>query len=552
MSNEFNYSDFIPDDSFCEAIDDNSPLIILKFTFDGMICNCHFGKKETKYLELIKQTNNTFLKLVFFKCLKSGIPIAEQNRILNSEGLIHIFYKVAVNIIKQRNRRYRPMRLVREYIKLSHKSRNPKISNQEMFDNVGNILTLIIADRNKTHTQDISYIIKDFLGLKKSILLSATIPDDIFSAIDYWINDIFDGNLSEYHITKHLLDKIFDFYKKVNIDIDMNSRKEIIFTRYKQFYDDKIDDSILDINNIQSIYPHKLFTNSMLEITQKYCVNEEIKDKLVNDLKAKYEELNRNTPIAMKNLPLIKGRYSISVKEIENALKLFENDTIQELLQKIVINDCFIPDIPDISNEDHGITSFFPTIVYDDTTRYYNAGDPIIMRTFYYKKNVMKCLNHLKHKLRDYDKYEFLGNVYAFIHFSDLIDELSKGMFHTSLEHYGRGDFFHCIQTSIFQIERILRALCEKNRILNLYKDEKKEVPKGIDYMIGKLKEQNVLSNKILFFIGWLLSGLSEIIPENIRNKIAHGISDVDQFKAIYTKNNALSIILIYLSLSKS
>lgn len=550
MPNEFNESDFIPDDSFCEAMDDNSPLIILKYIFDGMICNCHFGRKETEYLELTKQTNNKFLKLVFFECLKSSISIGEQNRILNSEGLIPIFYKVAVNIVKQRNRRYRPMWLVKEFINLAHKSRNPKISNQEMFDNVGDILTLIIADQYKTHIQDISYILNDFLGLKKSILLSATIPDDIFSTIDYWINDIFDGNLSEYHITKHLLDKIFDFYEKVNID--MNSRKEIIFKRYKQFYDDKVDDGILDINNIQSIYPYKLFTNSMLDITQKYCVNEEIKGKLVNDLKAKYEELNRNTPIAMKNLPLIKSRYSISVKEIENALKPFENDTIQEFMQKIVINDCFIPDIPDISNEDHGITSFFPTIVYDDATRNYDAGDPIIMKTFYYKKNAMKFLIHLEHKLRDYDKYEFLGNVYAFIHLSDLIDELSKRMFRTSLEHYGRGDFFHCIQTSIFQIERILRALCEKNRILNLYKDEKKEVPKGLDYMIGKLKERNVLSDKILFFIGWLFSGSSEIIPENIRNKIAHGISDVDQFKAIYTKNNALSIILIYLSLSKS
>ncbi len=245
MSNEFNDSDFIPDASYCEAIDDKSPLIILKYTFDGRICNCHLGKKETKYLELIEQTSNTFLKLVLFECLKSDIQIAEQNRILNSEGLIPLFYEVAVNIVKQRNRRYRPMWLIKEYIKLAHKSRNPIISNQEMLDNVGNILTLIIADQDKTHTQDISYILKDFLGLKKSILTSTTIPDDILSAIDYWINNIFDGNLSEYDFTKHLLDRIFDFYENVNIDIDMNSRKEIIFTRYKQFYDEKIETSIL-------------------------------------------------------------------------------------------------------------------------------------------------------------------------------------------------------------------------------------------------------------------------------------------------------------------
>ena len=113
MSDEFNDSNFIPDDLFCEAIDDNSHLIVFKYTFDGRICNCHFGKKETEYLELTKQTNNKFLKLVFFECLKSSTPIAEQKKILNSEGLIPIFYKVAVNIVKQRNRRYRPMWLVK-------------------------------------------------------------------------------------------------------------------------------------------------------------------------------------------------------------------------------------------------------------------------------------------------------------------------------------------------------------------------------------------------------------------------------------------------------
>jgi len=553
MLNEFNESDFIPDDSFCEAIDDNSPLIILKYIFDGMICNCHFSKKETEFLKLTKQTSNKFLKLVFFECLKSSRSIGEQNRILNSEGLIPIYYKVAVNIVKQRKRRYRPMWLVKKYIKLSFKSRNPQISNQEMFNNVGNILKFIIADQNKTHIQDLSYILNDFLGLKKSILINATIPDDIFITINYWINHIFDGNISKYDITKHLLDIIFDFYEKVKVDIDMNSIKEIIFTRYKQFYDDKVDDVILNINNIQSIYPQQLFTNSMLEITQKYCVNEEIQGKLVKALKAKYEELNRKAHIAMKNAPLIKGSSSISLREIENKLKPFENDTIQEFIQKVVITDYFIPDIPNIPNEDQTISRYFPTKLYDnDITLNYDAGNPVIQNTFFYKYDLMFCLNCLKHQLKDYDKFEFLGNTYATIHFSDIIDELSKRMFSTSLEHYGRGDYFLCIQTNIFQIERVLRALCEKNGILNLYKDEKKEVPKGLDYMIGKLKEKNVLSDKILFFIGWLFSGSSEIIPENIRNKIAHGISDVFQFKAVYTKNNALSIILIYLSLSKS
>lgn len=549
MLDEFNDSEFIPDRLYCETIDNNSPLIMLKHIFDGRICSPYLCNREIKYLDLIKQTNNEFLKLTFFECLKCIISIAEQNRILNSEELIPLYYKVVVNIIKQRNRRYRPMWLIKEYIKSAHKSENPKISNHEMFENVGKILTLIIEDKEKTHMKDIFYILKDFLGLKKGLLISTAIPDDIFRAIEYWINDIFDGNLSEYDITKNLLEKIFDLYEELNID--MNSEKDIIFIRYKQFYNDLISTSIIDIKNIQSIYSHSLFTESLIEITQKYCINEITKAKLENDLKLKYEDLHRKALTASKDLPLIKGTESISIDEIEKALKPFEKDTIQEFLQKVVITDWIIPELPEESNEEKGISSIFPTTVYDDVTRYYDVGDPIMMRSFYYKKNLFKNLILFEHKLKDYDKFDFLGMTYAFIHNSALIDELSKKIFHKSLEHYGRRDFFHCIQTSIFQIERILRALCEKNGILNLYKDDKRKIPKGLEYMIRELKKQKVLSRKILFFIGWLLTGESEIISENIRNKIAHGISDMDQFRTIYTKNNAISIILIYLSLSK-
>ena len=553
MLNGFTDPDFIPDTSFCNDINDNSPLIILKYPLDGMICNCHFGKKETNYSELIRQTNNKFLKLVFFECLKGDLPNPEQNKIMNSEGLIPLYYEVAVNIVKQVNQRYRPMWLVKEYIKIAHKS--PAISNKEKSDNVGTILSLIIDDEKKTHLRDIFFILKDFLSLQKKILTSETISSDVYRAIDYWINNIFDGNLSEYDYTKNLLEKIFEFCKEVNLSkMEKNSRKEIIFKRYKQFYDEELDDSTLHVDNIQSLHVHQLFIDSMLEITQKYCMDEEIKRKMVRTLRAKFEKMQNDIQIAMEKLPLITGEHSISSEEIEEALKPFKNDSLPEFLHKIMVNDCFFPEIPEISSiEDQDSTRFFPTIVYDGATRHYESGNPIVMMTLYYKMSVSFSLTCLRHKLKDYDKFNFLGNVYAIIHLSDLIDDLSKTMFHTSLTHYGREDFFHFIHTSIFQIERILRTLCKKNGIYNLYMNKKKTHPKGLDYMIGQLKEKKVLRTKVLLFIDWLLSGSSEtIIPENLRNKIAHGIDDMENYKTIYNKNNALSIILIYLSLSKS
>ena len=96
---DFTESDFIPDDLFCKAIDENSPLIILKHNVDGRICNHYLGKKDANYLELLRQTHNKFLKLAYFECVKLNISDSEQSKILNIENLIHLYYEVSVNIV---------------------------------------------------------------------------------------------------------------------------------------------------------------------------------------------------------------------------------------------------------------------------------------------------------------------------------------------------------------------------------------------------------------------------------------------------------------------
>ncbi len=67
--------------------------------------------------------------------------------------------------------------------------------------------------------------------------------------------------------------------------------------------------------------------------------------------------------------------------------------------------------------------------------------------------------------------------------------------------------------------------------------------------MIAKLNK--IVNVKTLTFINWLLLSEGEMFPKNYRHEIAHGLSKLAQFNEIYTKKNALSLILIYLSLSK-
>ena len=540
---DFADSDFIPDQKLCEEIDESSPLIILKYNFDGRICDCFLKKKDVNYLELLKQTDNTFLKLAFFECVKLNISKSEQSKILNTEKLVPLYLEVAVNIVNHKNLRYRPLHLIKEYINLSH----PILSNKEMFENVGKILTLIIE--KKTHINDLKFILTDFLGLKKKILKENFIPNKIFIAIEYWLNNIFSGNITYYDLNKKLLLGIIELFELKKPE-EVNQTKEILYNKYKEFYDENLPDNDIDLNNIQSIEPNKRFTSLMLEITQKYCINEDKKEELEKALKLKYEKLHKSAIKAMESLPPLIFNNKIPVELLEKEIEPFKNDTLEEFLIKVVLEDYFIPEIPKIP-EDQGISRYIPTKVYDNTTRVFEAGKPVLIKTSSYKKEVIDTLNIFDFKLKEYHRFDLIGNIYAHIHLSKLIDDVSKKIFEISLIYYVRGDYLSFIQGSVLQIERILRILCEKKSIVNLYKDEKKENPKGLEYMIGELKKQGEVSGKFLFFIEWLLINSSEIISENIRNKIAHGIDDWNQLREIFTKYNALAILLIYLFLSK-
>jgi len=464
------------------------------------------------------------------------------------EDLLSLYYEVALLLVKKKMRRYWPMHLIIDYINQAH----PTITNHKMFNDVGTILSLIIKDEKHTHVQDVSFILKHFLGLKEKILKSAIIPKNIINTIDFYIFNLFDGNLSHYELDKTLLERIFEFYENLEVQIDKDQRKMVIYTKYRQFFDEKLSDINMDLNLIQSTYSYKRFTEFMLEITQKYCLTPE-KQTLIATLTNKIEELHRNSCVAIQNAPEIRSSVEITDTQIQAVLKQFENDALQEFLLKVINSEYFLPKIPEHLdlNRSSGVTCFIPTIIYDDNiSRNFPAGHPF-ENDNYYKFTAMEHLLYFEMKLEEYKSHEVLGGIYAFIHMSPLIDLITRKLFQTCLVHYHQGDYFHCIQCVVFQIEHILRKFSERSEIPHLFHNKKKTIPKGLDYLIPKLKEKQVLSAKLLYFIEWFLCGSEDRITENIRNKIAHGITSIDQFRNIYTKKNALALILIFLCLSK-
>ena len=203
--------DFIPDDDFCDDINDDNPYLnMLKFSPDGMICFSHSEKKEY-CIELIENTANEFLKLVYFEYIKKGLTEECYYKTLNNYHLVPLYFNVAMNILVQENKRYKPRWLLEEYIRLSRKV---KISNQEMFGDVGKIMQLIL----EKHI-DPSGILKTFIKLDGKVLKSASIPNGVFNAIDYWVDEVFYGNATT---DLRFTDIILVFYEKLNKEDEIN------------------------------------------------------------------------------------------------------------------------------------------------------------------------------------------------------------------------------------------------------------------------------------------------------------------------------------------
>lgn len=538
---KFNDPDFIPDDDFCDDINDDDPCLnMLKSTIDGVICFLHSEKKEY-YIKLIENSKNDFLKLVYFEYIKKGLSEESYYKTLNKCHLIPLYFKVAMNILRLENKRYKPRWLIEEYIKFSHKV---KIQNKEMFDNIGKILQLVLEK-----LKDPSGILKAFINLDGRVLRSASIPNSVYNAIDYWVDEVFYGNVTT---DISFTDNILTFYRKLNMTDEIKTKKNIFATKYLDFFKKKVDNEEWEEDNMRSLVLKRHFLGEKLQIIQKYCSD---RDDLRNEVRYEINRINKLIPKHNNGSILISGGGKISNNIIEKSLEPFKNDSLEQVVKKTIHSDYFLPDTP---REVGSSTGFIPTTYFSEgNVKKFDGGIQIspngtsdILGKWVNYEGDWNFRLFLFQRLTDkFDKDDLFALILSPIQNSGIINKVSKRMFKRSLKSYFNENYLDCIQISIFQIESVLREICNKNIIETISIKKNKETQRSITPLILKLKD--IVNEKTLIFIEWFLSDEEGKISKNYRNIIAHGLDSIDQFNDIYSKKNALSIILIYLSLSK-
>ena len=544
MIEEFNDEKFIPSKEFVESIDITrypSLNLLRGNNIDGRLKNYNQIDNIQYYFDLIKKTPNKFLKLLYYENIKDYLEEKQQAKFLAKWKLIPLYYEVAVEIINQDIIRYNPAYLLEEYIRLSHRD---KIPNQTLFDNIGNVLNILIKKK-----LDPFEILKKFLELDGKVLKSAIISYNIFDAINFYVNEIFDGNIT---LGFDFTDKIIRFYEKLDMRDEIETKRSIFATKFLNFFETKLENEKWEEDNMQSMSMKHHFLNLKLEVIQKYCPN---RNELNNEIRLEIDRINNLIPNCTNGFFPLSGKGKIPSEEIKRLLQPFQNDSLEQFIKKTILFEYFLPDIPrDVGT----ISGFFPSIQFSNrSVKKLNGGNQInkqgtsdiLAKWINYELDWHFRLFLFQRILGKFEKEDLISNIIAPVQYSNVINEISKRLFYNSIESYFNKNYFKCIQFSIFQIESILREICAKNYIETLSIEENKERQRSIGSLITKLKD--IVSEKLLLLIKWLLLNEEGQISKNYRNEIAHGLDSMDQYNEIYTRENALSIILIYLSLSK-
>lgn len=122
---------------------------------------------------------------------------------------------------------------------------------------------------------------------------------------------------------------------------------------------------------------------------QKYCPD---RDDLCNDIRFEIARVNKLIPKCNNGSIPLSGGGKIPNNHIEKILESFKNASPEQVIQKTILSDCFLPNIP---REKSSATGFLPTIYVSDgnVKKFFQdkINKKIIVNIF--KFVVYSCLN---------------------------------------------------------------------------------------------------------------------------------------------------------------
>ncbi len=396
-------------------------------------------------------------------------------------------------------------------------------------------------------------IILNLVQVPYNIRKNIIIPQDFFDLILVWISN-HDGNT-----TLHIFDtlnKIFTFLRQHNKESIITQIKTIISPKMIKFIDKLIIDANLDNDNAQHLMLKRHFLHQKLKIIREYSLDK----SQLNHVLLEFDQFSKLLPNAPKGYIQMKYISQIDGNDIESILSSFKIMSESQFVNFLVYNENLIP-IEPLNKDYYDFVGIFSSeiirlngdikkIIPDPNFSHKNGGLNQSKKWEAYKNEVHVFLLMLDLLFKKFDSKKLKEEVKKQLHKSTVISEVSKQLIYRSFEFFLNGDYVCSINLSIFQIESILKKICNINSLPTRVEVDNKERQSGYTKILEYLKKEQLISKNLLCLIKWVLLDEVDQIGQNLRNKIAHGISDLNTFRSIYNKEMALLLILIYLKLS--
>ena len=297
-----------------------------------------------------------------------------------------------------------------------------------------------------------------------------------------------------------------------------------------------------ELSHIKASY----YYNKIAEYRRKMGQSQRDMSELMIKIKQHQEE-------GRKEMVVIKGTYKIPEKEIEKFISIFEKKSTFEIIELIY-------EIPVISFETcvkarkSGSSETFieqiPHIVYvNGLIKAKTVGNETIdtqakwlfieeMKLLIFKIGI------LFQKLGSQND-KFLDELNEFFDKKRNFTITNKELISYGIEKFRKKEYISAIHILIFQVEAILRGRLIDFGISNYTEKNGVQQFLSLRSVLTKLRENHDLQEDFLIFLDLFLC---DQVFVNLRNKVAHGLTEIEEFN----EYNTVALIFILIKLVKS
>jgi hypothetical protein len=183
--------------------------------------------------------------------------------------------------------------------------------------------------------------------------------------------------------------------------------------------------------------------------------------------------------------------------------------------------------------------SYWLNKIFEELEEEYGNDDEIISHLL-----VLEEINHDKIEIIEEENDDYLEELMKYLSQSELISDDRLKIIKHGIQAFRKEEFVASINILVFQIEGIIRDICENTGLLTLsYKDSDEIRALMPIEMLNNLKQIGFLDD----FIEFIKIFLYDNEGNNYRNIIAHGLAEEEFF----TKENAQFLLLILIKFAE-